>query len=206
MIRKLFGCVLLFAVVFAVGCCGPLGCGPGCSAGVGCNDCDGGFEQQRLMRSPLDGIRNFRRSLVCGSGCGETYIGEWISTPPDCADPCCNEQWVGGATKCRPFCWQPGTLFRGLYGSRFCTESESSVPCGCGDCDACTVVDDGYYTDEVISSDSGGCSGCQTGNCASCSSASAGASGTRIVHRPVVDPVTRSASRRLDPAVQRIRQ
>jgi hypothetical protein len=205
MIRKLFGCVLLSVVVLAVGCCGPLGCGPGCGAGVGCNDCDVGFEQQ-MIRSPLDGVRNLKRSLVCGSGCGETYIGEWISTPPDCADPCCNDQWVGGATKCRPFCWQPGALFRGVYGSRFCTGSESSVPCDCGECDTCAVADAGHYTEEVVSSASSGCSTCQTGTCASCRSASVSNRGTRIVHRPVVDPVTRSAARRLDPEVQRIRR
>lgn len=205
MIRKLFGCVLLVLGVLAMGCCGPLGCGPGCNSGVSCNDCDGGFEQQ-MLGSPLDGIRSFKRSLVCGGGCGETYIGEWISTPPDCADPCCNNEFVGGATKCRPFCWQPGTLFRGLYGSRFCTGAESSVPCDCGQCDGGEVVDAGYYADEVISSGSGGCSSCQSGGCATCRSVSAGTRGTQIVHRPNVDPVTRSAARRLDPAVQRIRR
>ena len=30
-------------------------------------------------------------------------MGEWISTPPDACDPCCGDQWVGGATACRPF-------------------------------------------------------------------------------------------------------
>ena len=206
MIRKLFGCVLLILGVLAMGCCGPLGCGPGCGAGVSCNDCNGGFGQQQQLSGPLDGIRNFKRSLVCGGGCGETYIGEWISTPPDCADPCSNNEFVGGATKCRPFCWQPGALFRGLYGSRFCSGAESSVSCDCGQCDSCGVVDDGYYADEVISSGSGGCSSCQSGGCATCSSGGSRTHGTQIVHRPNVDPVTRSAARRLDPAVQRIRR
>ena len=206
MIRKLFGSVILFAVVLAAGCCGPLGCGPGCGAGVSCGSCDGGFEQPQPVCNPLDGVRSLKRQLVCGGGCGETYLGEWISTPPDCADPCQNEQWVGGATKCRPFCWAPGTLFRGLYGTRHCTGAESSEPCGCGECDTYAVADDGYYADEVISTESSGCSSCQSGGCASCASSSAGSSGTRIVHRPVVDPVTRSAARRLDPAIQRIRR
>ena len=202
MIRKLSGCVLLSVVVLAAGCCGPVG--PGCGAGVSCNSCDGGFERHRPC-SPLDGLRSFKRSLVCGGGCGETYIGEWISTPPDCEDPCCDGQFVGGATKCRPFCWQPGTLFRGLYGSRVCTGAESSVSCGCDECDTCGVAADSYYADEVISSGSSGCSTCQAGNCTTCRSASSN-HGTEIVHRPLVDPVTRSAARRADPAVQRIRR
>ena len=210
MIRKLFGCALLFVAVLAVGCCGPLGCGPGCGAGMSCNDCDGTGMGQCGVEGPLSGLRQFKRSLVCGGGCGETYIGEWISTPPDCADPCSGNEWVGGATKCRPFCWQPGTLFQGLYGSRFCSGSESSVSCGCDECDSCgcggeVYAEDSYYSEDVISSGASGCSTCQTGNCSRCRSAVSN-NGTRIVHRPAVDPVTRSASRRMDPAVQRIRR
>jgi hypothetical protein len=210
MIRKLFCCALLFVAVLAVGCCGPLGCGPGCGSGMSCNDCDGsGFERQ-MIGGPLDGLRQFKRSLVCGGGCGETYIGEWISTPPDCEDPCCDTEWVGGASKCRPFCWQPGALFRGLYGSRFCNGAESSMACDCGGCESCGIAsevyaDEGYYSEGVMTSGASGCSTCQTGNCARCRSAVT-TGGTRIVHRPAVDPVTRSAARRMDPDVQRIRR
>ena len=117
----------------SIGCCGPRGCGLGCRVPLNCNDCDGLGHGSCIPYGPLDALRQMKRSLVCGSGCGEVYFGEWLNTPPDCADPCCGDQWVGGATPCRPFCWQwqPGMLLRGLYGGRFCDGAESSVPCGC---------------------------------------------------------------------------
>jgi hypothetical protein len=189
------------AAIFSVGCCGPMGCGVGCDAGIGCNDCDGLGMQQQMVGGPLSGLRQLKRQMICGGGCGETYFGEWISTPPDCSDPCSGDQWVGGATKARPFCWQPGALFGNLYGSRSCSGAESSAPCDCGSCCG-EVISDGYYEESVST---GGCSGCATGNCSRCQSASIG-TGTRIVHRPATDPVTRSAKRRSDPQVQRIRR
>lgn len=134
---------LLVAVSFAIaiasiGCCGPMGCGPGCGT-ADCFDCDGaGYGKRMIPARPLDGLRQFRKSLVCGSGCGEVYYDEWISTPPDCADPCCGDQFVGGAVPCRPGCWEPGSLLRRLYtgrllGGRYCSGDESSAPCGCGE-------------------------------------------------------------------------
>ena len=138
------------AAISFTGCCGPMMVGPGC-ADLSCNDCSGcSASTQYIANGPLDALRNARRRMVCGSGCGETYVGEWISTPPDSQDPCCDSQFVGGATKCRPFCWQPGNLFRGLYGQRFCSGDQSSAPCGCGD----TLCDGGcgsYVTNEIVS-------------------------------------------------------
>ena len=122
---------LFLAALSFSGCCAPLGSiGPGCIDAT-CNSCSGASEQF-IANGPIDALRNARRRLVCGSGCGETYVGEWISTPPDCSDPCCGGQFVGGATKCRPFCWQPGTLLRGLYGQRVCSGNASSAACSCG--------------------------------------------------------------------------
>lgn len=121
--------IILAAVSFS-GCCAPMGpIGPGCAV-PSCSDCSGcGATTQYIANGPLDALRNARRKMVCGSGCGEAYVGEWISTPPDAMDPCCGDQFVGGATKCRPFCWQPGNLFRGMYGQRVCSGDASSTPC-----------------------------------------------------------------------------
>lgn len=129
--------IILSAVISlaSVGCCGV----------QQCNDCDGvGYGEPVLPQRPFDRIRNLRKGLVCGSGCGEVYVGEWTSTPPDCNDPCCGTDFVGGATPCRPKCWQPGNLFRqmlggGLYGGRYCDGDASSAACGCGEtgCNDC---------------------------------------------------------------------
>ena len=35
-----------------------------------------------------DVLRKVGRYFVCANGCGERYVGEWISDPPDCCDPC----------------------------------------------------------------------------------------------------------------------
>ena len=140
MIRSmtLFASLMMAVVaIIASGCCGPAGCGIGC-ANYSCSDCDGGFRQP-VCGGPIAAARNLRRNAICGSGCGEAYIGEWTSTPPDCNDPCCGSQFVGGAVKARPFCrTQPlclgcGGLLRALYGKRTCSGDESSQPCP-GDC------------------------------------------------------------------------
>jgi len=96
MIRSMMLFASLMTATFAIiasGCCGPLGCGPGCG-NISCSDCDGGFRQGIPAGGPISAARNLRRSAICGSGCGEAYIGEWISTPPDCQDPCCNGQFI----------------------------------------------------------------------------------------------------------------
>ena len=181
MVRLAF-LVLGVIAMAASGCCGPAGCGIGCS--TGCGDCGspsvsgcgcGGGACGGGVRSggPFSALRNARKQMICGSGCGEAYIGEWISTPPDCQDPCCNDQFIGGAVKARPFCRQRsrGGLLRGLYGGRNCSGNASSADCGCGEvsCDVCSEgdytvsgYDTGGYT-EVISSgvQEGGC-GCST--------------------------------------------
>ncbi len=170
---KLFASLMTALVaIIATGCCGPMGCGVGCG-NISCNDCDGGFRQP-MCGGPLDAVRNLRRNAICGSGCGETYIGEWISTPPDCNDPCCGSDFVGGAVKARPFCrTQPlclgcGGLLRALYGKRNCSGDESSQPCAgdsglCGSCSSSDLVIEDYTEIEsevvVPGPVSGGC-GC----------------------------------------------
>jgi hypothetical protein len=189
MIRFCLMLTCLAVALTSIGCCGPMGCGPGCRVPMGCSDCDGVGAALPVIR-PGDRIRNFKKRLMCGSGCGETYVGEWISTPPDACDPCCGDQWVGGAQPCRPFCWQPGQLLGNLYGSRFCGGAESSVDCGCdGVCDGgCMdggIIDEGYIESSPPTTGSSSC------GCASCNT---GAASMRSAQRtPAVDPVTRAA-------------
>lgn len=125
------------------GCCTPGLMGPGCGvAGDHCYDCEGGFgPRQPLATGPIDALRNMRRSLVCGGGCGEVYYGEWISTPPHCQDPCHGDQFVGGGVPGRPFCWQPGALLGNFYGTRFDDG-------GCQDCGS-EMVDSGVIVDQT---------------------------------------------------------
>lgn len=140
--------------IFSVGCCGPMGCGT-----THCYDCDGvGYGERMIPRRPLDRLRQAKKRLVCGSGCGEVYRDEWISTPPDCNDPCCENQFVGGATPSRPGCWQPGNLARRLfagrrlYGGRLCTGDESTASCG-SDAASC---EEGFLSAEPMASHQSG--------------------------------------------------
>lgn len=184
--------LLLTAVLMSVGCCGPMGCGVGCNT-PSCNDCEGAYYGDRIIPArPLDGLRQLRKQMVCGSGCGGVYVGEWISTPPDCEDPCCGEQWIGGATKARFGCWQPGFLLRNLYGSRFCTDEQSSTPCGCGEI---TCGGDCGFV-ETLSPSMGISSDC------GCAGTSATSTVGSVVHRsvPATDNITRSARQTMSQA------
>lgn len=219
MIRMTLLCLGLATAMLATGCQGPMGYGPGCG-NMPCSDCDGcGVAGNYISNNPIEGLRNWRKGLTCGYGCGETYVDEWISTPPDCSDPCCGDQFVGGAVAARPFCgaprtWSPGMLFGGLYGKRYCDGNASSTPCpcgvsscgGCGGCDDGIIVDSGYVEGQVIDSGmiqsapaAGGSSGC---GCASCASSTPG---TRLAHRPAADSITARAQRTMDSRQNRIR-
>ncbi|MEZ6096952.1 MAG: hypothetical protein R3C03_22475 [Pirellulaceae bacterium] len=150
--RSLVCIALVLGSVFATGCVGPMGMGPGCGLNCdSCYDCEGGYgTRQPIATGPIDALRNAKRSLVCGGGCGEVYYGEWVNSPPDCSDPCCGNQFVGGAVPCTPFCWQPGALLGNLYGHRFDScDSGGCDDCGCG----------GEYVTESQGA-LGGCSTC----------------------------------------------
>ncbi len=161
--------ILVVAGMFSGCCCDPCG-GRFMNDCAQCDDAGyaGGCGVSCYPTGPIDSLRQFRRKLVCGGGCGEVYRGEWISTPPDACDPCQGQQWVGGATPCRPFCWQPGTLcglFSGFYGRRVCEYCGNAfTDCQCGDCGQEVFVDSGYEP-----------------NCPTCSSRNAG--GMQVVKR-----------------------
>ena len=152
--------VLLFSIVALAssGCCGPAILG-------GCSDCDGVGFQQSIPCGPLDNFRQMKRNLICDGGCGETYVGEWTSTPPDCTDPCNGPRWIGGAVAARPFCnWQPGMFLGSLWGQRFCEGcSMPQQQCGCGGGEVISGGYESYGGGEIIGG-GGGCSTCQTGH------------------------------------------
>lgn len=215
MVRVAF-LILGVVAMAASGCCGPRGCGIGCS--TGCGDCGSASISSCGCGGPscggggpLSAIRNARRGLICGSGCGESYVGEWISTPPDCNDPCCGDQFVGGAVKARPFCRQRGGLLRSFYGTRTCSGSESSVDCGCGgsSCDTCSAGDYGYADNYQIIGDYSESihSGVQEGGCgcSTCKASSPMASRLATMGRhPIGNSIT--ASTRSKQTTQRAQQ
>lgn len=159
--RQLLLLTGLAVILTSLGCCSPCGVGPGCAAlDGGCFDCEGGFGPRHMATGPLDALRQARRSLVCGGGCGEVYYGEWISTPPYAHDPC---DGAGCVERCTPYCvspgiFRPGALIAGLYGKRFsdCGGCEACSDAGCGGCDSCggeSVIDSGIPADS-------GCASC----------------------------------------------
>ena len=170
LLRKsiLFSSLVIVSLAMSGCYCGPVGCGPG-GAVSNCNGCDGsgwGTGGYIAPPSPLQHLAAFRKSLVCGGGCGEVYYGEWASTPPDGCDPCAGGQFVGGATPCRPFCWnwRPGQLLFGFLhnvGQRFCYGcGNPASACGCG----------GFAGGGGFGVGCGGCGGgFAGGGCSSCS-------------------------------------
>lgn len=164
-LMALLVCLVAILTSGLTGCVG--GIGPGCHHG-NCYDCDG-TAGRPIAYGPLDGLRQMRRQLACGGGgCGEVYVGEWISTPPHVHDPCCGEQFVGGASFCRPFCWQPGSILSSLRLS-----GRLSDGCGSGGCCECDGCHAGYHDEyfshgaidgpifhDGVSSGGAGCSTC----------------------------------------------
>ncbi len=158
-------CLLLFVAgsVLSAGCLGPrrfCGDAPGCGVGD-CNHCDD-CGTLPVPCTPWDHLRQHCGFLTCGAGCGDVYVDEWYSHPPDCHDPCdgCN-QWVGGdGCKCLPLSRFDG-IFAGLRGRRFrCDDTCGFFDCMAGFCDVCDsdpcscggghVAEHGEYYDEYL--------------------------------------------------------
>lgn len=173
MARRLLAALVLVATVSMSGCMGIRHVGTGCQDN--CDQCDGNCSRP-IPRGPLEGLSMAHRSLTCSGGCGEVYYGEWISTPPDCVDPCdeCQEFTGGCRDKCLP-CGRLRGMFSGLIGQRYrCDTSRGlfnicdmcagpySDP-GTGPCSSCggdevysegesVVLGDGEWTDDRIGS------------------------------------------------------
>ncbi|MBL8889679.1 MAG: hypothetical protein JNL67_06850 [Planctomycetaceae bacterium] len=52
-----------------------------------CDRCEGGTHLPVGAYAGMPLAARLKHRLACGDGCGEVYIGEWISTPPT-PDPC----------------------------------------------------------------------------------------------------------------------
>ena len=121
----------------------PGGCGGGgCSTGT----CDTGGCRAA-------GLGSF---LSCRGGCGDVYVDEWISEPPE-ADNCGYE--CGGCGHCE-HCRPVRGALRALWGHRYqphCTNGLMGPPCetGCSECGGTSyggeVYSDGTIVDESAS-------------------------------------------------------
>jgi hypothetical protein len=177
MMARRFAIVALLTVAGGSGCCcapcGPCGAGPcgpgGCGSPAGmyggplfpclprpmawngaCNECDpcpGG------PCGPCGLLPWLCRCLTGCKGCGDIYIHEWISDPPDCCDPCdnCNGQFTGNRA-CNVCCLGPcQRILSALHGYSYCPAPYCGpwrplFPClgargcghgGCGGCGVC---------------------------------------------------------------------
>ena len=192
----LFTATILCAAMMSGCCCGPCGGFGGGGYGGGCvtncNSCDGvnyGGGCNVGPYTPFQSLNSWRKSLVCGGGCGEVYYDEWQSTPPDSRDPCSRGEFTGGRVPCNPFCWRPGMFFGFLGGlcSQRCYGGYGGYG-GCGGCgggggcgcDGGGYVDSGYvdggYVDGGYSG--GGYSG--GGGCSTCNASASYPSNTRV--------------------------
>lgn len=139
------------ASMFGGGCCCVDQCCGGPNAvdalfscgGTGCGDCCYDSE-------PGYGPAGYlKHHASCGAGCGEVYVDEWISDPPDPCDPCdhCGN-WTGPRC-CPPRWWN--TLWFGLWHGHRYTPHHCGPDCGCGghyDVGHLDVPHDGEIIDE----------------------------------------------------------
>ena len=164
MMRQLLLLLGLMTSLSSLGCAVPVGYGPYAGGPFGSSACDSCGDYERLSclpgpllpYGPIEALRQAKRNLVCGGGCGNVYYGEWRSYPPDCADPCYGNEFAGGVGPCVPG-WAPGALLPrnlvpALYGKRI---YQSDDGCGCGTCSDCG---------------GGDCGGC--GECSDCGAVS----------------------------------
>lgn len=198
-------CLILTGLTISamsIGCCGPIGCGVDIS--MGHNGCVGCVEP---VYRPLDGVRQLRGRWACGSGCAETYYGEWRSTPPDAHDPCCDQGCVESRRIYWSGCWQPGALLRGLYGVRYCDDCGSDVGCDCEGGMTHQYMDEEVVpeaAEPTVAMMTGGCDcpSCRTGNAVTV----AGYPQTIRQSAAVYAPSSRTVSyRKAVPANQRVR-
>ena len=119
------------------GCCGPMGCGTGA-----CGSSQGLFGGPIALGAAAAGNCGGSCGGSCGNdgcnGCGETYIDEWINTPPmrDSCDSCGNHN---GQTcgSCRPILQGLKSIwgFRCDGGPAACQRCDMSAFASCGGCD-----------------------------------------------------------------------
>ncbi len=144
------------------GWCGSGACDSICDSGCGKDGCKGCAQKASCAkcsvahRKPLSKLHDY---FWCAGGCGEVYVGEWISDPPECCDPCdahfgC---WTGHNDCCHrkifdPVLWilkrkhkhcAPWWADHGIPSSGChyidCPRCHGCYPmvCGCGGCGDC---------------------------------------------------------------------
>lgn len=117
-------------------------------------ECPDGMCGRRVFH-PLQAARN---RLTCGAGCGEFYLDEWMSDPPDCCDPCdgcgnytgrggCGGCWGGGCGGCRPGLFGGG--FWNLWGHRY-SQYDSYGGFGYDDMGDGEVIYEGEMTEGTV--------------------------------------------------------
>ncbi|HMO12895.1 MAG TPA: hypothetical protein PKD64_03710 [Pirellulaceae bacterium] len=120
-----------------------------------CGGCGPDWQGRHLATGPVHAAHLARNRLLCGSGCGEAYLGEWRSHMPACDEPCDFDYTynighrVGcgpSCNTCDPCCFSPPprkfyrpvlTLLGRLYGERYCEGCDLYG-------DACTDCVGGY--------------------------------------------------------------
>ena len=116
---------------FDTGVCSPSCASPKgvpCAKGCGGKGCSGGFG----ILSALYG------HTWHGCGCGELYIHEWLSDPPDCCDPCdsCYGAYVGPQQNCPRICVDPLLWQWAHFGKHCRCDRAWCDPCN-GSCATC---------------------------------------------------------------------
>ena len=117
------------------------------------------------------GLGGLAQCQSCSGGCGETYVDEWVSEPPQ-VDACC-------AGSCRPV----RSLLQALWGSRFLNG-----------CDMCGGCDTGCDSSGACGYGSAGGSGCTTcgghvGMATSSGGCNCGDGGGTVVAEPIAPQV-----------------
>lgn len=110
--------------------CGPGPCESCADRCGGCQTC-GIFGHGGLLPA-------LRGNMICGRGCSDIYINEWISDPPDCCDPC--DKCYGEFTGPHGYCCQGPfqRILSAMHGYRYCPAPNCGPwrpifgHCGCG--------------------------------------------------------------------------
>ena len=140
MLKQMLSVCLLLAAAASSGCC--------CFTQGSCATCPNGSYAGGPIAGAMCSLANCtKKTLGCCSGCGDVYVDEWVSDPPQPCDPCDNcGTWVGGGD-----CGNYGPLgfgilpaFKSLFGHPYVSG------CDCGHCggEEGVVWDDQPY--EVI--------------------------------------------------------
>jgi hypothetical protein len=161
MMARLILALACASLLVATGCCCTQTCGdpcggPGCNTccfswprpivwNGACNDCGPGPCEACSDCPQTCGILPwFYRSRICGKGCGEIYMGEWISDPPDCCDPCdpCHGCFTGqqGCCNLGPF----QRILAAMHGYSYCPPPDCGPVCGLCSKGCCTAGHVGY--------------------------------------------------------------